>query len=131
MTMQNGQSLDFTNLELQEWLEACPFQIRNLRQLMFEPKHQKEVELVVEVPNEKTAVNFKYYGMTLGAKTKELEDRYTELDKEYKQLIVAEVRERNPVKLLALEDRTSKVYKEMRAITQKLRDIIEAAKTGV
>ena len=98
---------------------------------MFEPKHQKEVELVVEVPIEKTAVNFKYYGMTLGAKTKELEDRYTELDKEYKQLIVAEVRERNPVKLLALEDRTSKVYKEMRAITQKLRDIIEAEKTGV
>ncbi|AGH26987.1 hypothetical protein CPAG_00019 [Prochlorococcus phage MED4-184] len=131
MTMQNGQSLDFLNLELQEWLEACPFQIRNLRQLMFEPKHQKEVELVVEVPIEKTAVNFKYYGMTLGAKTKELEDRYTELDKEYKQLIVAEVRERNPVKLLALEDRTSKVYKEMRAITQKLRDIIEAEKTGV
>ena len=131
MTMQNGQSLDFLNLELQEWLEACPFQIRNLRQLMFEPKHQKEVELVVEVPIEKTAVNFKYYGMTLGAKTKELEDRYTELDKEYKQLIVAEVRERNPVKLLALEDRTSKVYKEMRAITQKLSDIIEAEKTGV
>ena len=56
MTMQNGQSLDFLNLELQEWLEACPFQIRNLRQLMFEPKHQKEVELVVEVPIEKTAV---------------------------------------------------------------------------
>ena len=131
MTMQNGQSLDFLNLELQEWLEACPFQIRNLRQLMFEPKHQKEVELVVEVPIEKTAVNFKYYGMTLGAKTKELEDRYTELDKEYKQLIVAEVKEKNPVKLIQLEEKTSALYKQRRGISKELKALIEAEKTGV
>ena len=67
---QNGQTLDFTNPKLQQWLEACPYNIRNLQQLCFEPKHQKEVELVIEVPVTECAVNFKYYGLTLGKKTK-------------------------------------------------------------
>ena len=98
---------------------------------MFEPKDKKQVELVVEIPVDECAVNFEYYGLTLGAKTKELEERYEKIDAEYKKLIVQEVRERNPVKLLALEERTSKLFKQMREITKELRALIEAEKTGV
>ena len=128
---RNGQHLDFKNLELQEWLEACPFEITSLQQLLFEPKDKKQVELVLELPVDKCAVNFQYYGLTLGAKTKELEERYEKIDAEYKKLIVQEVRERNPVKLLALEERTSKLFKQMRDITKELRGLIEAEKNNV
>ena len=128
---RNGQHLDFKNLELQEWLEACPFEITSLQQLLFEPKDKKQVELVIELPVNKCAVNFQYYGLSLGAKTKELEKRYEKIDAEYKKLIVQEVRERNPVKLLALEERTSKLFKQMRDITKELRGLIEAEKNNV
>ena len=128
---RNGQHLDFKNLELQEWLEACPFEITSLQQLLFEPKDKKQVELVIELPVDKCAVNFQYYGLSLGAKTKELEKRYEKIDAEYKKLIVQEVRERNPVKLLALEERTSKLFKQMRGITKELRGLIEAEKNNV
>ena len=128
---RNGQHLDFKNLELQEWLEACPFEITSLQQLLFEPKDKKQVELVIELPVDKCAVNFQYYGLSLGAKTKELEQRYEKIDAEYKKLIVQEVRERNPVKLLALEERTSKLFKQMREITKELRGLIEAEKNNV
>ena len=94
---RNGQHLDFTNPELQQWLKDCPFEITSLQQLLFEPKDKKQVELVVEIPVDQCAVNFQYYGLTLGEKTKELETRYQELDKEWKKLIVAEVKEKNPV----------------------------------
>ena len=128
---RNGQHLDFTNPELQQWLKNCPFEITSLQQLLFEPKDKKQVEIVVEIPVDQCAVNFEYYGLTLGAKTKELEERYEKIDAEYKKLIVKEVRERNPVKLLALEERTSKLFKQMRGITKELRALIEAEKTGV
>ena len=98
---------------------------------MFEPKDKKQVELVVEIPVDECAVNFQYYGLSLGAKTKKLEERYEKIDAEYKKLIVKEVRERNPVKLLALEERTSKLFKQMREITKELKALIEAEKTGV
>ena len=62
---------------------------------------------------------------------KELEKRYEKIDAEYKKLIVQEVRERNPVKLLALEERTSKLFKQMRDITKELRGLIEAEKNNV
>ena len=128
---RNGQHLDFTNPELQQWLKDCPYPITSLQQLLFEPKDKKQVELVIEIPVEECAVNFQYYCLTLGAKTKELEERYEKIDKEYKKLIVKEVHERNPVKLLALEERTTKLYKQMRDITKELRALIEAEKTGV
>ena len=128
---RNGQHLDFTNPELQQWLKDCPYPITSLQQLLFEPKAVKQVELVVEIPVDKCAVNFQYYGLSLGAKTKELEERYLKIDKEYKKLIFKEVHERNPVKLLALEERTTKLYKQMRDITKELKAIIEAEKTGV
>ena len=128
---RNGQHLDFTNPELQQWLKDCPYEITSLQQLLFEPKDKKQVELVVEIPVDKCAVNIQYYGLTLGAKTKELEQRYEKIDAEYKKLIVQEVRERNPVKLLALEERTSKLFKQMREITKELRGLIEAEKNNV
>ena len=128
---RNGQHLDFTNPELQQWLKDCPYPITSLQQLLFEPKAVKQVELVVEIPVDKCAVNFQYYGLSLGAKTKELEKRYEKIDAEYKKLIVQEVRERNPVKLLALEERTSKRFKQMRGITKELRALIEAEKNNV
>ena len=46
---QNGQTLDFTNPKLQQWLEACPYNIRTTQQLCFEPKHQKEVETLTKL----------------------------------------------------------------------------------
>tara|TARA_R100000734_G_C3312364_1_gene103379 strand:+ start:1107 stop:1499 length:393 start_codon:yes stop_codon:yes gene_type:complete len=128
---QNGQFLDFTNPRLEEWLNSCPFNIRNLQQLCFEPKHQKEVELVIEIPVDQCAVNFQYYGMSLGKKTKELEERYEKIDAEYKKIIMQEVRETNPVKLLALEERSRKLFTKMRAITKEIKVMIEAEKTNV
>ena len=128
---RNGQHLDFTNPELQQWLKNCPYPITSLQQLLFEPKEVKQVELVVEIPVDKCAVNFQYYGLSLGAKTKELEEKYEKIDAEYKKLIVKEVRERNPVKLIAIEERTSKLYKQMRDITKELRGLIEAEKNNV
>lgn len=128
---QNGQHLDFTNPKVQQWLKDCPYEITSLQQLLFEPKDKKQVELVVEIPVDECAVNFQYYGLTLGAKTKELEERYEKIDAEYKKLIVQEVREKNPVKLLALEERSTKLFEKMRGITKELRALIEAEKTGV
>ena len=128
---QNGQTLDFTNPKLQQWLEACPYNIRTTQQLCFEPKHQKEVELVIEVPIDECAVNFNYYGLSLGKRTKELEERYELIDKEYKKLIVAEVKEKNPVKLIQLEANNSALYKQRRGIIKELKALIEAEKTGV
>ena len=128
---QNGQTLDFTNPKLQQWLEACPYNIRTTQQLCFEPKNQKEVELVIEVPIDECAVNFNYYGLSLGKRTKELEERYELIDKEYKKLIVAEVKEKNPVKLIQLEAKTSALYKQRRGIIKELKALIEAEKTGV
>ena len=127
------KKLDFTNLKLQQWLEACPYKIRNLEQLVFstKPVSQKEVRLVVDIPTAECAVNFKYYGLTLGEKTKELETRYKELDEEYKKLIVAEVKEKNPVKLIQLEAKTSAIYQERRKILKDLKALIEAEKTSV
>jgi len=128
---QNGQTLDFTNPKLQQWLEACPYNIRTTQQLCFEPKHQKEVELVIEVPINECAVNFNYYGLSLGKRTKELEERYELIDKQYKKLIVAEVKEKNPVKLIQLEAKTAALYKQRRGIIKQLKALIEAEKTGV
>jgi|TARA_R100000081_G_scaffold27108_1_gene12034 hypothetical protein len=128
---RNGQHLDFTNPKVQQWLKDCPYEITSLQQLMFEPKDKKQVEIVVEIPVDQCAVNFQYYGLTLGAKTKELEERYEKIDAEYKKLIVKEVREKNPVKLLALEERSTKLFKQMRGITKELKALIEAEKTGV
>ena len=128
---RNRQHLDFTNPQLQEWLKNCPYPITSLQQLLFEPKKVKQVELVVEIPVDKCAVNFQYYGLSLGAKTKELEEKYEKINAEYKKLIVKEVRERNPVKLIAIEERTSKLYKQMRDITKELRGLIEAEKNNV
>jgi hypothetical protein len=98
---------------------------------MFEPKDKKQVELVVEIPVDECAVNFHYYGLSLGAKTKELEQRYQKINAEYKKLIVKEVREKNPVKLIALEERSSKLFKQMRDITKELKGLIEAEKNNV
>jgi len=128
---QNGQHLDFTNLKVQQWLKDCPYEITSLQQLMFEPKDKKQVELVVEIPVNECAVNFQYYGLTLGKKTKELEERYELLDQQYKKLIIAEVKEKNPVKLIQLEGRSSAIYKQKRAIVTQLKAMIEAEKTGV
>ncbi len=128
---RNGQHLDFTNPELQQWLKDCPFEITSLQQLLFEPKDKKQVELVVEIPVDQCAVNFQYYGLTLGEKTKELETRYQELDKEWKKLIVAEVKEKNPVKLIQLEAKTSQIYQERKKILKDLKTLIEAEKTDV
>jgi hypothetical protein len=118
---RNGQHLDFTNPKLQQWLKDCPYEITSLQQ----------VELVVEIPVDECAVNFHYYGLSLGAKTKELEQRYQKINAEYKKLIVKEVREKNPVKLIALEERSSKLFKQMRDITKELKGLIEAEKNNV
>tara|TARA_B100000424_G_C22670178_1_gene367932 strand:+ start:204 stop:602 length:399 start_codon:yes stop_codon:yes gene_type:complete len=127
------KNLDFTNLKLQQWLEACPYKIRNLEQLVFstKPVDQKEVRLVVDIPIAECAVNFQYYGLTLREKTKELETRYEELDKEWKKLIVAEAKEKNPIKLIQLEAKTKAIYQERRKIIKDLKALLEAEKTSV
>ena len=125
------KQLDFTNPQLQQWLESCPFKIRNLQQLCFEPKHQKEVELVVEIPIEKCAANLAYYGLKLDEKTAELESEYMQLDKEWKRLIAAEINEKNPIKILKIEERSTKIHRRLREVGDQLKEICTEVSTDV
>ena len=125
--------LDFTSPKLQQWLKSCPFKVRNIEQMVYstKPVQKKEVSLIVEIPIAECALNFQYFGLSLKKKTEILEERYELLDQQYKKLIIAEVKEKNPVKLIQLEERSSAIYKERRAIISELKAMIEAEKTGV
>ena len=125
--------LDFTSPKLQQWLESCPYKVRNIEQMVYstKPVQKKEVSLIVEIPIAECALNFQYFGLSLKKKTEILEERYELLDQQYKKLIIAEVKEKNPVKLIQLEERSSAIYKERRAIISELKAMIEAEKTGV
>jgi len=127
------KQLDFTSPKLQQWLESCPFKVRNIEQMVYstKPVQKKEVRLIVEIPIAECALNFQYFGLSLKKKTEILEERYELLDQQYKKLIVAEVKEKNPVKLIQLEEKSSAIYKERRAIISELKAMIEAEKTGV
>lgn len=127
------KQLDFTSPKLQQWLESCPFKVRNIEQMVYttKPVQKKEVSLIVEIPIAECALNFQYFGLSLKKKTEILEERYELLDQQYKKLIVAEVKEKNPVKLIQLEEKSSAIYKERRAIISELKAMIEAEKKGV
>ena len=73
MNQEHLNRLDFTNEALTKWLNDCPFPITNFKQMSFETKGQKQVELLVDIPIEQTAANLGHYGLKIDQKTADLE----------------------------------------------------------
>ena len=92
MNQEHLNRLDFTNEALTKWLNDCPFPITNFRQMSFETKGQKQVELLVDIPIEQTAANLGHYGLKIDQKTADLEMQYLKADKRYKELIAESVK---------------------------------------
>ena len=92
MNQEHLNRLDFKNGQLEKWLNECPFPITNFRQMCFETKGQKQVELLVDIPIEQTTANLGHYGLKIDQKTADLEMQYLKADKRYKQLIAESIK---------------------------------------
>ncbi len=128
MNQEHLNRLDFTNEALNKWLNDCPFPITNFRQMSFETKGQKQVEILVDIPIEKTAANLAHYGLKIDKKTADLEMQYLKADKRYKQLIAESVRleqEGNVLQQRKIDDESYKVWKLVHDLGQQLTDLCE------
>ena len=127
MNQEHLKHLDFTNEALTKWLNDCPFPITNFRQMTFETKGQKQVELLVDIPIEQTTVNLNHYGLQLDQKTADLEMQFINIDKKRKALISESVRLRNsdanPLKQKKIEDQLMDVSKKWHQIGRELTDL--------
>ena len=127
MNQEHLNRLDFTNEALTKWLNDCPFPITNFRQMSFETKGQKQVEILVDVPIEQTTVNLNHYGLKLDQKTADLEMQFINIDKKRKALISESVRLRNtdanPLKQKKIEDQLMDVSKKWHKIGRELTDL--------
>ena len=127
MNQEHLNRLDFKNGQLEKWLNECPFPITNFRQLAFEDEGQKQVEILVDVPIDKTTVNLNHYGLQLDQKTADLEMQFIKIDKERKSLISESVRLRNsdanPLKQKKIEDQLMDVSKKWHKIGRELTDL--------
>tara|TARA_R100000008_G_C3438073_1_gene92988 strand:- start:57 stop:461 length:405 start_codon:yes stop_codon:yes gene_type:complete len=116
--------LDFKNGQLEKWLNECPFPITNFRQMCFETKGQKQVELLVDIPIEQTTVNLDHYGLKLDQKTADLEMQFIKIDKQRKALISESVKLRrqdaNPLKQKKIEDKLLEITCEWTKIGREL-----------
>ena len=92
MNQEHLNRLDFKNGQLEKWLNECPFPITNFRQMCFETKGQKQVELLVDIPIEQTAANLGHYGLKIDQKTADLELQYIKADKRYNELIAESIK---------------------------------------
>ena len=92
MNQEHLNRLDFKNGQLEKWLNECPFPITNFRQMCFETKGQKQVEILVDIPIAQTAANLAHYGLKIDQKTADLEMQYLKADKRYKQLIAESIK---------------------------------------
>ena len=87
MNQEHLNRLDIKNGQLEKWLIECPFPITNIRQMCFETKGQKHVEILVDIPIAQTAANLAHYGLKIDQKTADLEMQYIKADKRYNELI--------------------------------------------
>jgi len=128
MNQKHLNRLDFTNEALTKWLNECPFPITNFRQMSFETKGQKQVELLVDIPIEQTAANLGHYGLKIDQKTADLEIQYLKADKRYKQLIAESIRleeQGNVLQQRKIDAESQKAYRRVYELGQQLTDLCE------
>ena len=128
MNQEHLNRLDFTNEALTKWLNECPFPITNFRQMSFETKGQKQVELLVDIPIEQTAANLGHYGLKIDQKTADLEIQYLKADKRYKQLIAESIRleeQGNVLQQRKIDAESQKAYRRVYELGQQLTDLCE------
>ena len=128
MNQEHLNRLDFKNGQLEKWLNECPFPITNFRQMTFETKGQKQVEILVDIPIEQTAANLGYYGLKIDQKTADLEMQYLKADKRYKQLIAESIKlddEGNVLQKRKIDAEAQKAYGLVYELGNKLTKLCE------
>ena len=128
MNQEHLNRLDFTNEALTKWLNDCPFPITNFRQMSFETKGQKQVELLVDIPIEQTAANLGHYGLKIDQKTADLEMQYLKADKRYKELIAESVKLEMEGKVLQqrkIDEESYKAWKLVHDLGEQLEQLCE------
>ena len=128
MNQEHLNRLDFTNEALTKWLNDCPFPITNFRQMTFETKGQKQVEILVDIPIEQTTANLGYYGLKIDQKTADLELQYIKADKRYNELLVQSINLEGTGKVLEhkkVDDECSKAWKIRYELGKQLTDLCE------
>tara|TARA_R100000231_G_scaffold11099_1_gene13332 strand:- start:345 stop:746 length:402 start_codon:yes stop_codon:yes gene_type:complete len=126
MNQEHLNRLDFTNEALNNWLNDCPFPITNFRQMCFETKGQKQVELLVDIPIEKTAANLAHYNLSLDDKTADLEIQYIRADKRHKELIAESIKLEQEGKVLEqrkIDQESYLAWKKVQNIGRQLNEI--------
>ena len=104
------------------------FPITNFRQMTFETKGQKQVELLVDIPIEQTAANLGHYGLKIDQKTADLEMQYIKADKRYNELLVESINLEgtgNVLKQKKVDDECSKAWKIRYELGKQLTDLCE------
>ena len=128
MNQEHLNRLDFTNEALTKWLNDCPFPITNFRQMTFETKGQKQVELLVDIPIEQTAANLGHYGLKIDQKTADLEMQYLKADKRYKQLIAESIKlddEGNVLQKRKIDEESYKAWKLVHDLGEQLEQLCQ------
>jgi len=128
MNQEHLNRLDFTNEALTKWLNDCPFPITNFRQMSFETKGQKQVELLVDIPIEQTAANLGHYGLKIDQKTADLEMQYLKADKRYKELIAESVKLEMEGKVLQqrkIDEESYKAWKLVHDLGEQLEQLCQ------
>lgn len=128
MNQEHLNRLDFSNEALTKWLNDCPFPITNFRQMTFETKGQKQVEILVDIPVQQTAPNLAHYGLKIDQKTADLELQYIKADKRYNELLVESINLEgtgNVLKQKKVDDECSKAWKIRYQLGKQLTDLCE------
>ena len=128
MNQEHLNRLDFTNEALTKWLNDCPFPITNFKQMSFETKGQKQVELLVDIPIEQTAANLGHYGLKIDQKTADLEMQYLKADKRYKELIAESLKLEMEGKVLQqrkIDEESYKAWKLVHDLGEQLEQLCE------
>ena len=128
MNQEHLNRLDFKNGQLEKWLNECPFPITNFRQMCFETKGQKQVEILVDIPIAQTAANLAHYGLKIDQKTADLEIQYIKADKRYNELIEESIKLEetgNVLQQKKVDDESSKAWKLRYELGKQLTELCE------
>ena len=128
MNQEHLNRLDFRNGQLEKWLNECPFPITNFRQMCFETKGQKQVEILVDIPIAQTAANLAHYGLKIDQKTADLEMQYIKADKRYKELIAESIKLEetgNVLQQKKVDDESHKAWKLVHELGKQLTELCE------
>ena len=128
MNQEHLNRLDFKNGQLEKWLNECPFPITNFRQMCFETKGQKQVEILVDIPIAQTAANLAHYGLKIDQKTADLEMQYIKADKRYNELIEESINLEETGNVLQQkkgDDESSKAWKLRYELGKQLTELCE------